>query len=206
MNSLRDQNDLLESADDSFYLEFQWSPFHAYSHTSLRLPKRHTSTCPNRIHHGDFISLVTGISRAYQRDRYMDMQVLDEVKWQEFGAGGSSFQISEATIALNTASSFIFKQPVEVKSRIVIKKTRNWSMTGDDVRSFNRELRILDHLHDSGNIVKLHGIGWFIDEDPAQRVPVPSFLFEQADFTLRHMISRDADIPIKTMLSKFSVC
>ena len=176
-------------------------PFPFPNNTSLPLSERPGSPSPRKTQHGDFISLVSSISRAYQRDRYVDMQVLDKVEWQDFPPGGSSIQISEAKIALTTASSLQFKF-VQLKSeKIVIKKVKTWFMNEKDVRAFNRELRILDHLHDSNNIVKLHGIGWFIDKDPA-RVPVPAFLFEQAHYTLRYMIFRDANIPIRTILSE----
>ena len=169
MTSLGDPNALLERADDSTDLEYQWSHSRFLNHTPLRSSERHANPSPRKTQHGDFISLVTCISCAYQRNRYMDMQVLDEVEWHHFGTGESGLQISEAKIAL-TAASHLKSKLVEVRSRIVIKNVKTWFMTEKDVGTFNRELRILDHLHDITSVVKLHGIGWFIDKDPAQRV------------------------------------
>ena len=195
---------MLERADDSTDLDHEPDPSRSLNQTPLRVSERIVNPTPRKPEHGDFISLVTTISRAYQGGRYMDMQVLDEVEWQHFGAEGSGLQISEAKIALATASSLNFEL-VEVNSKILIRKVKTRSMNEKDVRTFNRELRILDHLHDSNNILKLHGIGWFIDKDPAQRVPVPAFVFEEAHYNLREMISRDTDIPIGTMLRESRV-
>ncbi|KAI0544599.1 hypothetical protein F4679DRAFT_516712 [Xylaria curta] len=148
---------------------------------------------------GDFIDVVTTISRAYQRDDYLEMKPLDDIAWKAFGSG-SIFNVGRSNLQFETVTP-MSNQPRKVFNIIVIKRINNWSMTSDKIRSFNRELMILDHLRNEESIVTLRGIGWFYHSENLPSVPEPVIMLEEAFNTLQYVIGKH--LPSTTMLRIF---
>lgn len=185
-----------------------WNPLDTSSymvHVPIQVteaaPKHHSRT------HGDFISLITAISQAYQQDRYLEMRPLDNLVWDDLdpdaGNTGATFHVTKSNLEFDVVSPQNIKESKVVINRIVSKKTKNRAMTNRDIRSFNRELRILDSFHGTSNIVKLRGVGWLYNLDPVQPMPQPVLMLEEAQHTMRYLVSDQVNLSPRTMMGKF---
>ncbi|KAK1836347.1 hypothetical protein QBC39DRAFT_326383 [Podospora conica] len=183
-----------DDGDDSFEIRFVHGPLDSFNGPFGPSLSAKSSRSLHRaevapIRHADFISLVTAISHAYRRDIYLEMRKLDGVLWDDIDAG-SVFQVSRSQIRFRV-EEWVRSDSAEtgtIVNKVVIKRVKKWSMSPTNVRAFSRELRILDHMRDVNNIVRLRGVGWFYNWDTTRHIPEPVLLLEEAQHTLQYLV------------------
>ncbi len=189
--------DFLHGPQDSFnHYAPPGGSFLSSRYSSTRAAEDHPKT-PD-----DWVSLITTISQVYRHHEYMDMRRLDRVDWKSVGAG-SVFHVSSSNLQFNVVSSVNSNRSETVVNKVVIKRVREWSLSETNIRSFTRELRILHHLRGTSNIVELRGIGWFYNWETVHHLPEPVFVLEEAQQTLRDLVSPDVNLSARTMLSEY---
>lgn len=139
----------------------------------------------------DFVDVVSTISKAYQRKRYLQMRSLNNIEWDQLGRG-AHFQVSRSELSFEVVSATTGTVTEKILDHFVIKRARDSPrrrMTARECTTFIRELRVLDHLHAHEQIVTLKGIAWFYEhDDDLQPCPKPVLLLEKASTTLDSLV------------------
>ena len=140
----------------------------------------------------DFVAVVSAISQAYQRGSYLNMRPLNNIDWDELGAG-AHFQVSRSKLSFEVVSATTREVTEKVLDQFVIKRIRenpNRATTRTEHAKFIRELKVLHQLHGQPHIVTLKGVAWFYEHDDGLRpCPKPVLLLEKASITLGRLVT-----------------
>ncbi|KAF4634741.1 hypothetical protein G7Y89_g3365 [Cudoniella acicularis] len=131
------------------------------------------------------MSMITAISQAHHKGRHFETRPLDNTNWDRLGSG-QTFHVSRSNLHFETVSATNSKAIKTMGRKIVVKKTRDASMSENDIRMFNKELRILAHIFDLPS--------------PSSQ---PAFMFEEAAKTLGDLVDIDLKLITKGLMSVF---
>ncbi|KAJ5106162.1 hypothetical protein N7456_002837 [Penicillium angulare] len=160
----------------------------------------------------DFVTLVTAVSQAYSKGRYLKFSMVDgnagEREMTSLGKG-SVFSAHQREIKLAFPSLANSTNYEERRTRVVIKRTKSiFKATGrsdrqHDLRSFIHEVHILsqESLHKHANVVSLLGITWHCEQFLSATAVQPQLVLEAADRTLDDLLSSAEDLPFRTRFS-----
>ncbi|CAG9986604.1 unnamed protein product [Clonostachys byssicola] len=138
----------------------------------------------------EFLNLVTTISQAYRRRRYIKMRGVNNVPFVAL-AEGSDFQVSQPIEFALSHSQGISRTKEIVVIKQSVRNAPGRPLKPADMSKIALELRILDHFHNHENIVSLRGVGWFYEnsyDNALTPCAQPALLLEHAQGTLSTLL------------------
>ncbi|KAI1124851.1 hypothetical protein F5Y10DRAFT_20627 [Nemania abortiva] len=143
----------------------------------------------------DFVALVSAVSQVYRSGIYLPMQKLNDETWMPLGQG-ATFRVSKSDMKVPTVPAGGMGKEI-VATRLVLKRNNEeGKLSKGQIRSFIKEIRVLDHMRHHPFVVSLRAIGWF-DEYSSEldRYHKPGIILEEAFDTLDYLIVKDISLP-----------
>jgi len=151
----------------------------------------------------DFVALISAVSQVYRSGIYLNMMKLDDETWLPLGQG-ATFRVSRSNMKVKTVTAGGVGKKT-VPTRLVLKRNdEEGRLSRSQIRSFIKEIRVLDHMRHHPFIVSLRAIGWFDEYSPeCDRYSKPGIILEEAFNTLDHLILKDIALPYPDLLRIF---
>ncbi|KAH8714444.1 hypothetical protein BGZ61DRAFT_574375 [Ilyonectria robusta] len=151
----------------------------------------------------DFVALVSAVSQVYRNGEYLAMMKLNGESWLPLGHG-TTFRVSRSNMKVTTVSAGGVGKEI-VATRLVLKRNdEEGKLSHGQIRSFVKEIRVLDHMRHHPFIVSLRAIGWFDEYSPElDRYSKPGIILEEASDTLDRIVANDISLPYPDLLRIF---
>lgn len=131
------------------------------------------------------------------------MMKLNGESWLPLGHG-TTFRVSRSNMKVTTVSAGGVGKEI-VATRLVLKRNdEEGKLSHGQIRSFVKEIRVLDHMRHHPFIVSLRAIGWFDEYSPElDRYSKPGIILEEASDTLDRIVANDISLPYPDLLRIF---